>query len=511
MTDWAEGYVADVAYTAGFYRELSPRFLTYVGLLQRARVPDIGKPFRYCELGCGQGVSTTVLAALYPHAQFTGIDFNPAHIASARSLAAEGELDNVAFREESFLEALEQDDAELPQQDFITLHGTYTYVSRENRRAIVDFIRRKLRPGGLVFVSYKTMPGWLQMMPLQRLMHEHAARHPDASHRQLDAAMHFIDSLAEADTRFFETNQAATERMKKLREKDKRYLTHEFMPENWEPIYHTDLVREMGEAKLDYVGSAGLLDNFAALSLPEKTREIHDQTADPAFREVIKDFATNQQFRRDVLVKGRQALTGPQERRELENLTFLPLRTAANMSTEFRTPLGRATGQASIYQPIIDAVSQGATKLGDLMAESDARTGQLVQASAALTQSGQIHPVVGDRGGTAVASARRLNRAMAQRALDGEGYGYLAAPAIGNGVPARDHEIVAFDVLSRHEVRTAEELAQGMLARFKRVGRRLVKDGRTLETDEENLAEFRAHAETIMRDRVPVWRQLRIL
>ena len=511
MTEWAEGYVADVAYTTGFYRELSPRFLTYVGLLQRARVPDIGKPFRYCELGCGQGVSTTMLAALYPHAQFTGIDFNPAHMASARSLAAEGEVDNVTFREESFQEALERDDAELPQQDFITLHGTYTYVSHENRRAIVAFIRRKLRPGGVVFVSYKTLPGWLQVMPLQRLMHEHAARHPDRSHRQVSGALDFLDSLAEADTRFFEVNQAAGERLKKMRDKDLRYLVHEYMPENWEPIYHTDMVREMSEAKLDFVGSAGLLDNFAALSLPEKTRELHDQISDPAYRELIKDFAVNQQFRRDVFVKGERRLTGPQERAQLRELTFVPLRTSERMSMQFRTPLGRATGQEAIYRPLIDAVGQGATKLGDLLGRIDAGTGQLVQASAALTQSAQIHPVVGDRGGTAVASARRLNRALAQRVLQGEGYSYLAAPAIGNAVPARDHEIIAYDVLSRHEVHTAEELAQGMLNRFKRVGRRLVKDGRTLETDEENLAEFRERADAVMREQVPVWQHLRIL
>lgn len=38
----------------------------------------------------------------------------------------------------------------LPQFDFITLHGIYTWVSRENRQHIVDFIARYLKPGGIV-------------------------------------------------------------------------------------------------------------------------------------------------------------------------------------------------------------------------------------------------------------------------------------------------------------------------------------------------------------------------
>jgi SAM-dependent methyltransferase len=511
MTDWTEGYVSDIEYTTGFYRELSPRFLTYIALLQRCRALDISKPFNYCELACGQGFSTNVLAALYPHANFYGIDFNPAHIASARSLASEADLDNVEFREESFQVAREVDDHELPPMDFITLHGTYTWVAKENRRAIVEFIKRKLRPGGIVYISYNCMPGWLQMMPLQHLMQEHALRHPDRSDRQVEGALDFIESLNNADTRYFEANTSAAPRLKKMREKNTRYLAHEYITDSWEPLYHTDVVRDVAGAKLDYMGSAGLLENFVTLSVPEKTRKLYEQYKDPAFRELIKDFAINQQFRRDVFVKGQRRLTSTQERHMLQALTFAPLRTRENMSYEFRTPLGRATGQENLYKPILDAVEGGPKKLADLQETADPDMGRLVQASAALTTSAQMHPVVDDMGGTATASARRLNRAVAQRVLIGDAYTYLAAPAIGNGIACRDHEIIAYDVLSHHNVSTADDLAQGMWARFKEVGRRLVKDGQTLWSDEENLNEFRNRAEDILENQVPVWKHLRIL
>ena len=41
---------------------------------------------------------------------------------------------------DSFAEFLSRDD--LPDFDFITLHGIYSWVSPENRRTIVEFIRR---------------------------------------------------------------------------------------------------------------------------------------------------------------------------------------------------------------------------------------------------------------------------------------------------------------------------------------------------------------------------------
>ena len=43
--------------------------------------PDLAGRFTYCELGCGRGKTSLVLAAVNPEAEFHAIDFNPAHIA----------------------------------------------------------------------------------------------------------------------------------------------------------------------------------------------------------------------------------------------------------------------------------------------------------------------------------------------------------------------------------------------------------------------------------------------
>ena len=38
------------------------------------------------------------------------------------------------------------------------------------REAIVSFINKKLKPGGMVLVSYNALPGWSAMMPLRAIM-----------------------------------------------------------------------------------------------------------------------------------------------------------------------------------------------------------------------------------------------------------------------------------------------------------------------------------------------------
>ena len=94
---WTEGYVLEVNYTSGFYGELSPLKLGLATLIKSIQPPDSSREFTYCELACGQGFTTNILAATYPHAQFYANDFNPSHIATARDLAAKAGMKNILF------------------------------------------------------------------------------------------------------------------------------------------------------------------------------------------------------------------------------------------------------------------------------------------------------------------------------------------------------------------------------------------------------------------------------
>src|SRR5690606_18685525 len=102
MSSWTSGYVADLGYTHGFYRELTPALLSLVALARGQHGPEPASPLEYCELGCGQGLSMSLLAAANPQVRFHATDFNPSQIAGARALAAEAGLNNVTFYDTSF-------------------------------------------------------------------------------------------------------------------------------------------------------------------------------------------------------------------------------------------------------------------------------------------------------------------------------------------------------------------------------------------------------------------------
>uniref|UniRef100_UPI00262C59E2 class I SAM-dependent methyltransferase n=1 Tax=Pseudophaeobacter sp. TaxID=1971739 RepID=UPI00262C59E2 len=125
MSDWTSGYVAEVDYTHDFFQEMTPAVMALAATSKGQKHNLTQGDLSYCELGCGQGFTANLLAAANPHIQFHAMDFNPAHIAGARDLAAETDLDNVHFYERSFAD-FEQEDSLPKQFDIIALHGVMT-------------------------------------------------------------------------------------------------------------------------------------------------------------------------------------------------------------------------------------------------------------------------------------------------------------------------------------------------------------------------------------------------
>ena len=113
MSDWGQGYHVGIAYTLGFYPELAPSHLEAALLFAGFKSNLSRAGARYCELGCGYGLTTLVLAATNPHMSFVGVDFNPTHIVAARALVESARLSNVHFVEASFDELLEPRFADL--------------------------------------------------------------------------------------------------------------------------------------------------------------------------------------------------------------------------------------------------------------------------------------------------------------------------------------------------------------------------------------------------------------
>ncbi|RJF88320.1 class I SAM-dependent methyltransferase [Oleomonas cavernae] len=172
MSDWSAGYVTSIEYVTACYPEQGPNHLDLMALLHAVEPPMPHGRISYCELGAGQGMTATMIAATNPDIDVHAIDFMPAQVARARDFAAGLGIDNVSFHEASFDDLAAGRGPALPNFDYVTMHGVYSWISRENQEAIIRLLATKLNPGGLVYTSYNAMPGWGSGFAIQRLLSE---------------------------------------------------------------------------------------------------------------------------------------------------------------------------------------------------------------------------------------------------------------------------------------------------------------------------------------------------
>lgn len=507
MAQWSEGYVTEVEYIADCFPELAPAHLNAALLHRGIAFPETHERFNYLELGFGQGVTLAMLAATQPQGCFFGNDFNPSHVLGARALAESAQLDNLTLFEDSFAELAARD---LPPMDYIVLHGIYSWVSAENRGHIVALIRKLLKTGGVVYVSYNAQPGWAPKAPMQRAMLEFAARHgAETLAERFGAAREFLQSLARSGAAYFAHNPVAQEQLDGLWDLNDAYLVHEFASENWVALHHVDVVRDMAAAKLSFAGSSTLANNFPLFSIPPDVATLYQSAEDPAMREMIRDFAVNTQFRRDIFVRGARHLEPMALDGGYRELRVALRRPLTDCAFEARLPVGAVSLDRTICEPILAELAKGPRSVAELaalpaLAKVDPGTCvDSVNLLLCLRYLVAIRPLEATE--TAVERARAINQAMMARAVAGRYVAALASPVVGSGI-----EVDRGDVLFLAARAAGESLPEFAWAALQRAGVCLTHEGKTLEGDDANLQELRRRAAEFEHSRLTLYRMLGI-
>ncbi|WEJ32924.1 class I SAM-dependent methyltransferase [Devosia sp. SD17-2] len=513
MSSWTSGYVADLGYTYGFYRELTPALLGLVALARGQTGPDASAPLHYCELGCGQGLSMNLLASANPHIKFHATDFNPSQIAGARALTAEAGLDNVTFYDTSFSHFV--DEPGLPEKfDIIALHGIYSWINADLRASIVDFISRKLRVGGLVYISYNCLPGWSSAAPMRHLMYLHGKVQGGPTGGRLQSALDFVDTMQKSGAAYFRAIPGLDQRLEKLKDQNHNYLAHEYFNDAWDLFYHSDVVKDLDAAKLSFLGSAALLEQVDAINLSADQQQIMGGIADPVLRETVRDYMTNQQFRRDVFVKGPVALTPRLAQEAWLNQRFALSTRRDDIALTVRGALGEATLQEDVYRPVLDKLADGPMTVRHMVTDTaiaDLGWARLQQALVVLVGAGHLQPCLPAKDDAKRAkNTRAFNQAVLQRARDNADLQYLASPVTGGGLAVpRFHQLF---LLALSEGRKqSEEWAALAWQVLSAQGQRIVKEGKTLDTPEENLAELEAQAAAFAQKQLSVLKGLQVI
>ena len=507
---WSAGYPTEIEYTYGYYRELCPAYLR-LGCLSAGIATPKADSFKYLELGFGQGASINIHAA-GNEGDFWGTDFNPSHAAHARELA-EASGSSATLLDASFAELAARPD--LPDFDVIVMHGIWTWISEENTRVIVDIIRRKLKVGGLIYVSYNCLPGWAPVMPLSHLMKLHADLAAEAAGvvAKVNGAVAFAQQVINSGALYFRANPAVGERLKALSGMERKYLVHEYLGEHWRPITFSDMSRVLDDAKLDFVGSAHILDQVDALNLSEAGQKLLSGIRHPILRQSVRDYLVNQQFRRDIFAKGSRRLSTVEQAEAFREQPFVLLTAPSDIPMKVAGSLGAATLDEPFYRLLIESFANegfAPKTLGQVAAQhpklGSAPFGNLIQAALVLTGAGHLHPAqVPSR--KAQARSAALNRRLCERACSSDAFTFLASPVTGGGVPINRQKQL-FLLAAYNGKRTPSEQAKFAWDTLEPQGSRVIKEGKTLESPAENLAELLREAEEFAEKRAPILKAL---
>jgi SAM-dependent methyltransferase len=416
--DPASRYVTDTPYARRFVRELSPAWLDFTALICGHRPPARETGFAWCDLGCGHGVTPTLLAAMHPEGQFFGFDLLPAHAEFGRTLAADAGLANAHFEALDFAAAAERD---LPGFDYIVAHGVYSWIDAGALADLHRFVARHLKPGGLLYLGYNCQPGWAADAPFQRLLLELSARGTGDSAARLAEAERSITAMIAAGASILQMGAVGKEWEALRQQLPPTYFIHEFLPPAWQPVYVTEVRRRMAALGLTPIGSATIRENIDAFTLDARAREIVAASEDADMRELMRDYFLQKRFRRDVFGRAVPRVEAAEIRRRLTESRYI-------ISCPQPAPMHADSATAA---RILEVVASGAATLPP--------TPDVVTQIITLISSGRMWPVASG----STATIGRINAAIRKRIGGPDEIGFLVLPA-GTAVELNPEQMAQF-------------------------------------------------------------------
>jgi hypothetical protein len=513
MSVWTDGYVEGIEYARAYQRELNPLRVAMAFVNANLVAPAI---VTACELGFGQGLSVNLHAAASA-TQWFGTDFNSAQAGFARELAAASGAEARLF-DQSFAEFCSRGD--LPDFDFIGLHGVWSWISDENRAILVDFLRRKLKAGGVVYIGYNALPGHIAMAPIQDVLSRHAESRALApaqgTANRIDEALAFAERLLAVSPLYAHANPQLAERLKMIRGKNQAYLAHEYFNRSWMPVSFARMADWLAPAKLEYACSANYFDMVDAWNLTPEQQTLLGEISDTTLRETVRDIMLNRTFRWDYWVRGARRLTPLQRSEALLSQRVMLIRQRTDVTLKVRGARGEFTLLQSICDPVLDALADHRPKTLEQIAQAlnDKRVGipQLADIVLTLVTTGAVAPVQ-DEAVIRAAKLRTdpLNAMLCDKARSHPDISYLASPVIGGGFREVGGRVALFFLHGMSQGRRhPAELAEHVSRIFYAQGVTILRDGRPMDSTAEGLGALTAQAAYFLDKQLAVLQALQI-
>jgi hypothetical protein len=279
-------------------------------------------------------------------------------------------------------------------------------------------------------------------------------------------------------------------------------------------MHFATMAQWLEPAKLDYACSANYLDHIDAINLSVEQQALLKEITDPMFGQTVRDFMVNQQFRKDYWVKGARKLNPLEQTEALRSQKVLLMTHRPDVSLKVNASLGEASMSEAIYKPILDVLADHKPRtLGQIeqaVQDKGVTFAQVNQVVMVLAGAGHLAAVQDE----AIASKARktsdkLNACLVNKARGSKDVSYLASPVTGGGVTVGRFQQLFLLAISQGK-RQPAEWAQLVWQILQSQGQKIVKEGKTLETAEENTAELTDQAQAFSEKLLPILKALQI-
>ncbi|PAF54533.1 hypothetical protein BKH42_01085 [Helicobacter sp. 13S00482-2] len=509
-----DGYNIDIDYNYGYYRELSPLSFRIFCLLRGIKPPQISSA---CELGYGNALSMNIHSST-SNVKWWGTDFNPSHANFASELSDISE-NGAKIYADSFLDFLHQKD--LPDFDFIGLHGIYSWVDEKNRGYLCDFIDKKLKVGGGVYISYNVLPGFLELLPFRNVLKNYAdfmLPKSKSTISKLDSGLDFFEKLSEVDAAFILKNEALKSQVEKIKDFSKSYLAHEFMNESWEIMDFLQIYKELSRANINFAFPAHFQSMWQHMVYNDNQKELLDSIDNIYFQEYTRDLMNNNRFRKDYWLKGARRLTQAEQKNLISKLRVVLIEPRENIELSIDVHAGtfakRFNLSEELYGSFLDILADHKPKtIAEIIKSGNGKFDNLAQIIEVITvldtkrvlryaQSDQEVDLVMEK-------THRLNFDILQRAITEDNISVLGSALLGEGI-----EINRFEKLFLLAIiegrKTLKEHIDFVWEILKSQNQTIIKQGQLIESEEDNIKEIESFAK-VFHKKLPILKNLKIL
>lgn len=500
MSNWTEGYFSNINYTTGYYGALNPQKMIIPLLRAGIQPPEV---FNACELGFGMGLSLNIHAAS-GHAKWYGTDFNPSHALFAQHLANQGARKKVLIADQAFSEFCSRDD--LPEFDFIALHGIFSWISPQNQATIIDFIARKLKIGGVLYISYNTLPGWSSNAPIRHLisqLYNENTSSEQSVENNIRKVLKDADQVLGLSSRLLAKSPLLKSSLDKLNEYEVSYVAHEYLNEHWNPLYFSEMNNFLKQAKLDFACSSSYLDDYPNLIFNQEQKELMAKIPDATLQQTVKDYLLNKQFRADYWMKGQMKLSENQIEKVWRKLGVLLVIPKEKNSTDIQH-YNTISFNAGLLEPILNRLSDHQVHSVDELCEelsSIMKPQALFEILALLEAKNQL--VVcrsSEQIEISKADCIRFNRFILDNNFTEKYPSVLASPVSGGAI---GYSKIDLCFLNAYQLGLpTSEWENYTWSALQKANQLLLKDGNPLTTEEENREEIRRLYNIFVEDHV---------